>query len=92
MHFTAMGHSAPMPLPIESQRGKLQKTLALLPEEAIYLIERGALFCRKEIRRSMEDVKGFPMSVQQSYSEMIGTENLTLEKYQVRSICAYCRT
>jgi len=84
-----------MPLPIESQTGKLQKMLALLPEEAIYLIERGALFCRKEIRRSavgMEDVEGSPMSVQQSYSEMIGTENLTLEKYQVRSICAYCRT
>jgi tRNA-splicing endonuclease subunit Sen54 len=32
----------------------------------------------------LEDVEGPPMSVQQAYAEMIGRENLTLERYQVR--------
>jgi len=69
------------------------KRLELLPEEALYLVERGALFCWKEhdlIAKntqqgsSLEDVEGSPMSVQQSYAEMIGKEDLTLERYQVR--------
>ena len=33
---------------------------------------------------SLEDVEGTPMSVQQAYAEMIGREDLTLERYQVR--------
>ena len=33
---------------------------------------------------SLEDVEGSPMSVQQAYTEMIGREDLTLERYQVR--------
>jgi len=33
---------------------------------------------------SLEDVEGSPMSVQQAYAEMIGREDLTLERYQVR--------
>ena len=33
---------------------------------------------------SLEGVEGSPMSVQQAYMEMIGTEDLTLERYQVR--------
>ena len=32
---------------------------------------------------SREDVEGTPMSVQQAYAEMIGKEDLTLERYQV---------
>ena len=69
------------------------KRLELLPEEALYLVERGALFCWKEHDliaqntqqgSSLEDVEGYPMSVQQSYAEMIGREDLTLERYQVR--------
>jgi tRNA-splicing endonuclease subunit Sen54 len=83
-----MGHSTPRSQPHNAT--KLQKRLELLPEEAIYLIERGTLFCWKEINlvldgtfSEMEDVQGAPMSVQQAYSEMIGQEGLSLEKYQV---------
>lgn len=70
---------------------KTYKRLELLPEEAIYLIERGALFCWKATNLALGqipglngDVLGSPMSVQQAYSEMIGTEEMTLEKFQVR--------
>ena len=80
-----MGHSTPRPLPQDPS--KLQKRLELLPEEAIYLVERSTLFCSKEIDivpdDEIESIQGAPMSVQQAYSEMIGTEGLTLEKYQV---------
>jgi len=67
--------------------------LELLPEEALYLMERGAMFCWKKhdlfaenTQRvpSLEDMEGSPMSVQQAYAEMIGKEDLTLERYQVR--------
>jgi tRNA-splicing endonuclease subunit Sen54 len=33
---------------------------------------------------SLDDMEGSPMSVQQAYAEMIGKEDLTLERYQVR--------
>lgn len=33
---------------------------------------------------SLKDVEGTPMSVQQAYAEMVGKEDLTLERYQVR--------
>lgn len=65
---------------------KLQKRLELLPEEAIYLIERGSLFCWKDIQvdlADLDDVEGAPMTVQQAFAELIGKEDLTLEKYQV---------
>jgi tRNA-splicing endonuclease subunit Sen54 len=51
------------------------------------------MFCWKEHnlfaenaqqRPSLEDVEGSPMSVQQAYAEMIGREDITLERYQVR--------
>ena len=75
----------------------MQKRLELLPEEAIYLIERGSLFCwresdtdysdnvKKDGENPFEIIEGAPMTVQQAFSEMIGKEGLTLEKYQVRS-------
>jgi len=31
----------------------------------------------------LDDVEGAPMTVQQAFAEMIGKEDLTLEKYQV---------
>jgi len=67
---------------------KLQKRLELLPEEAMYLVERGSLFCWKESDMvssvpSIERIEGVPMTVQQVHTEMIGLEDLTLEKYQV---------
>ena len=71
---------------------KSAKRLELLPEETLYLVERGAMFCWKEGELSeseslgLEDVEGVPMTVQQAFAEMIGREGLSLEKYQV------CRT
>lgn len=65
------------------------KRLELLPEEALYMIERGSMFCWKRdgvdpsILKGTEMLDGAPMSVQQAYAEMIGTESLTLERYQV---------
>ena len=88
IHFSNMGHSAPRPVE-ENGVQKVQKRLELLPEEAIYLIERGCLFCWKQIDLDvgqvpeLNDVNGSPMSVQQAYAEMIGREGLTLENFQV---------
>ncbi|KAJ8453965.1 hypothetical protein ONZ45_g19492 [Pleurotus djamor] len=88
IHFSSMGHSAAR---VQRSTAQSVKRPELLPEEAIYLIERGALFCWKrendesEEALQPEEVAGTPMSVQQAYSEMIGTENLTLERYQVYS-------
>jgi len=90
-----MGHSVQHPLFSSSSAasGKsLKKRLELLPEEALYLVEKGALFCWKATCDDGpgEDVvdwdsasQGAPMSVQQAYVEMIGTEDLTLGRYQV---------
>ncbi|KAG1824181.1 tRNA-splicing endonuclease subunit sen54 N-term-domain-containing protein [Suillus variegatus] len=86
IHFSVMGHSAARPISIDNGSTKLQKRLELLPEEALYLIERGALFCWKDIQADLtglDDVEGAPMSVQQAFAEIIGKEDLTLEKYQV---------
>jgi tRNA-splicing endonuclease subunit Sen54 len=89
VHFSAMGHSVPHPVSNDDKPDKMQKRLELLPEEAIYLIERGAMFCWKERKFPVSDiygldgVEGSPMSVQQAFAEMIGKEDLTLEKYQV---------
>lgn len=104
VHFTSMGHSVQRPSPsLSSRAGKPRKRLELLPEEALYLMEKGALFCWKATSRD-DDVdgedggpgededegvewdsasQGAPMSVQQAYVEMIGRQDLTLERYQV---------
>ncbi|RDB14797.1 putative tRNA-splicing endonuclease subunit sen54 [Hypsizygus marmoreus] len=88
IHFSSMGHSAPRPVLEENGKEKIQKRLELLPEETIYLVERGSLFCWKETdvdlsAPGMDGVAGVPMTVQQVHTEMIGIEDLTLEKYQV---------
>jgi tRNA-splicing endonuclease subunit Sen54 len=74
-----------------------------LPEETLYLMEKGALFCWKGSRDNDNDndtdepgpeederevewdsaSQGAPMSVQQAYAEMIGREDLSLDRYQV---------
>jgi hypothetical protein len=93
-----MGHSVQRPSS-SSLTGKPRKRLELLPEEALYLMEKGALFCWKASRddndapggdeNEEKDVEwdsssqGAPMSVQQAYAEMIGREDLTLDRYQV---------
>jgi tRNA-splicing endonuclease subunit Sen54 len=97
-----MGHSAQRPSwspASPSHAGKPRKRLELLPEETLYLMEKGALFCWKASREDSDapgedetedkDVEwdsasqGAPMSVQQAYAEMIGREALTLDRYQV---------
>lgn len=66
----------------------------LLPEEALFLIERGTLDCRWPVRREEGDdtmyktEDGAPMSLQAAYSAFIGFEGgvggkLTLEMYNV---------
>ncbi|KAL9714130.1 tRNA-splicing endonuclease subunit sen54 [Leucoagaricus gongylophorus] len=88
IHFNSMGHSVVRSTLDENGLEKVKKRLELLPEEAIYLIERGALFCWKKSDahtahlQGFEGIVGTPMSVQQAYAEMIGKENLTLERFQ----------
>ncbi|KAF7376322.1 tRNA-int-end-N2 domain-containing protein [Mycena sanguinolenta] len=87
--FTSIGHSVPRPVVTADGAQKLHKRLELLPEEALYLIERGSMLCWKETTLclagvdGLEEVSGSPMSAQQAFSDMIGTEDLTLERYQV---------
>ncbi|KAL0571901.1 tRNA-splicing endonuclease subunit sen54 [Marasmius crinis-equi] len=94
--ITTIGHSAPRPTILADGTTKIQKRLELLPEEAIYLIERGSMFCWKESdipygkldfgakENPFDIIEGAPMTVQQAFTELIGKEGLTLEKYQAR--------
>lgn len=90
-----MGHSvarpsAPPTASSSPQQQKAVKRLELLPEEAIYLVERGSMFCWKAVEgfefnsEALKEMEGAPMSVQQVFAEMVGREGLSLEKYQVR--------
>ena len=91
IHFTTMGHSVARPSPALEDTNKIQRRLELLPEETLYLVERGAMYCWSPTQlplpkaELLDDLEGVPISVQQAYAEMIGTEGLTLEKYQVCS-------
>ncbi|KAF8478053.1 tRNA-splicing endonuclease subunit sen54 N-term-domain-containing protein [Russula ochroleuca] len=91
VHFTSMGHSVQRPS-LSASGKSLKKRLELLPEEALYLVEKGALFCWKASHDGPgEDMdwdsasQGAPMSVQQAYAEMIGMQDLTLDRYQTFS-------
>jgi len=73
--------------------------MELLPEEALYLVEKGSLLCweqtegqenqaedPEERREDLSDpvrIVGAPLSVQQSFAVMIGKADLTFERYQV---------
>ena len=90
--FTNVGCSIRRP-------GFAEKKLELLPEEALYLVERGSLLCWEqtegqerqtenphERREDLSDpvqIIGAPLSVQQSFAVMIGKAGLTFERYQV---------
>ena len=91
-----MGHSVQRSTssssPPTASGKSLKKRLELLPEEALYLVEKGAVFCWKassddgpgeEVIDWDSSSQGAPMSVQQAYAEMIGTQELTLDRYQV---------
>lgn len=62
----------------------------LLPEEAIYLVERGSLYLKwpstitESVRVDDEDMD-VPMSLEAAYACMMGTAGLTLERYVVYS-------
>lgn len=65
--------------------------LELFPEEAIYLVERGALECRLRVpgskRPREEDIESdrawIGMSVQHAFAEMLWKDGCTRERYQV---------
>jgi hypothetical protein len=98
IHFASLGHSVARPASgadgshnavAEALRAPApeHKRLELLPEEALYLIERGSMTCAlahsEDDDGKVADARA-PMSVQQAFAAMIGTEGLSLEKYQVR--------
>ena len=82
-------------------KGDSKNRVWLLPEEALYLIERGSLDIRWPDRPSPGDESGqevdtkgddeedligeLPMSLQGAYASFIGKSGLTLERYQVFS-------
>lgn len=97
-HFSVLGHSALRQPDDGSDSTKLQKRLELMPEETLYLMERGSLFCWRKTEApvslisSSEDFSnledcdlnnGAPMTVQQGFAEMIETDGLTLPHYIV---------
>ena len=54
--------------------------LYLLPEEALYMVERGSLDLRWT---NVEELEGLPLSLQAAYTYLIGSQGLTLERYTV---------
>jgi tRNA-splicing endonuclease subunit Sen54 len=64
--------------------------LWLLPEEALYLLERGSLDIRWPVPPSNEEEngdveEGVPMSVQAAYASLIGRGGLSMERFSVYS-------
>ena len=53
--------------------------LHLLPEEALYLVERGSM----DLRWARNELDGVPISLQAAYALLLGNRELTLERYVV---------
>jgi len=53
--------------------------LSLLPEEALYLVERGSM----DLRWGGEELEDISMSLQAAYVYLLGDRGLTLERYTV---------
>jgi tRNA-splicing endonuclease subunit Sen54 len=81
---------------VPNPKGQLFKSLGqadrwnrlwLLPEEALYLLERGSLDIRWPSSSSSgapgEDELSIPMSLQAAYASFVGHGGLTLERYSV---------
>jgi len=72
-----------------------RKRLELLPEEALYMVERGAIELWKEHDVAAAGEGGeretvrVPMTVQQSWAELIGRDELTLDRFQVSSFTVF---
>ncbi|GAA6023771.1 hypothetical protein JCM10207_001187 [Rhodosporidiobolus poonsookiae] len=61
-----------------------RKRLELLPEEALYMCERGGIELWREYDgEDAAEKRRVPMSVQQTWAECLGQDDLTPEKYQV---------
>lgn len=60
-------------------KGDSQGRLSLLPEETLYLVERGSL----DLRWRSEELEGIPLSLQAAYAYLLGNQGLTLERYTV---------
>ena len=90
--MNTMGHTAPIDISQEGSSAPLksEKAIELLPEEALYLIERGSMLCWTQLDRIGDDFAGTPMSVQQAYAHMIGQDKLTLEMFQVSLSSVLC--
>ena len=87
IHFAKIGQvlsAKEDPLVEDGLRGQ---RLWLLPEEVIYMLERGSLDVRWPASDVDESGNGLPMSLQGAYAMFIGDEarpgTLTLEKYSV---------
>lgn len=57
--------------------------MELLPEEALYMVERGVIELWREGEATEDGFARVPMSVQQAWSEIIGHDELTVERFQV---------
>ena len=77
---------------VENPRGQHFRTMGqadasgrlhLLPEEALYLVERGNLDLRWPVNYHDESSAGMPFSLQSAYAVLIGKLGLTLERYTV---------
>lgn len=60
-----------------------RKQMELLPEEALYMVERGVIELWREGEATEDGFARVPMSVQQAWSEIIGHDELTVERFQV---------
>jgi tRNA-splicing endonuclease subunit Sen54 len=79
-------HILPASRPAKKNKQAQPQRLWLLPEEALWLIERGSLEIRWPPDEGQAEDGGIPMSLQGAYSAFIGMEKqngLTLEQYSV---------
>lgn len=69
-----------------------RRRLELLPEEALYMVERGAIELWREWRvgagegkeaEAEAEIVRVPMTVQQAWAELIGRDELTIDRFGV---------
>ncbi|KAK8845542.1 hypothetical protein IAR55_006257 [Kwoniella newhampshirensis] len=96
-HFDSMGITVRYPT-VKGSKGKGKTSVELLPEEALYLLERGSLqiWLGKDAEATEDEDEGFgewceedhgvkgaiEMSAMEGFGAFIGREGLTWERYQ----------
>ncbi len=88
IHFSKMGTVLSAKNDPLDEGGLRNQRLWLLPEETLFLLERGALDVRWPKANDSDEDEGLPMSLQGAYAMLISdgdptTGSLTLEKYTV---------